>query len=324
MSATGNVASNSVSNVVFSPFTVDDLLGQNTVLYMPNGTTTVVALVGYRDATKVGFTLNNICRFTASTIDQGPNRVNNAKEDKPIPMKDSEMSEYFKWYWYWKTTNNQPQFNYSDDYLLKTQIVPPVCPACPNCNTGSCTSCNSSGNVVASGVTNTQKTTSTAAAGTGTGSSNTDNRSSINYNPNSVSGVVTTGMNDVGYVAGRTIGAAENVVTNVSDNVTGLIKGAGSGVKDIAHDVTGLIKGAGSGVKDILTQRNPTYINNTTTIGPNGKPLTINRTEGAFQSPYGTTTGTQSGDQYSYYGALPSKGDSNYLPLTADFSKFGR
>jgi hypothetical protein len=313
MSATGNVPSNSVSNVVFSPFFIEDILGQNTVLYMPVGTTTVVALVGYRDSTKVGFTLNNVCRFSSSTIDQGPNRVNNAKEDKPIPMKDSEMSEYFKWYWYWKTTNNQPQFNYSDDYLLKTQIVPPVCPACPNCNTGSCTSCNSSGNVVASGVSNTQEATSTADAGTGTGSSNTDNISSINYNPNSVSGVVTTGMNDVGYVAGRTIGAAENVVTNVSDNVTGLIKGAGSGVKDI------------------LTQRNPTYINNnaygrdnTTTIGPNGKPLTINRTEGAFQSPYGTTTGTQSGDQFSYYGALPSKGDSNYLPLTADFSRFGR
>jgi len=329
LSATGNVQSNSVSNVVFSPFIVEDILGQNAVLYLPMGTTTIIALVGYRDATKVGFTLNNVCRFTASTIDQGPNHAP-SKQVVNNPMKDSEMSEYFKWYWYWKN-NSKSQFNYSDDYLLKTQIVPPVCPACPNCNSGSCTNCNSSGNVVSSGITIKQSSTSSNSAVPVTNKNNIDNRPSLNYNPNSVSGVVTTGMNDVGYVAGKTIGAAENIVTNVSDNVTGLIKGAGSGVKDIAHDVTGLIKGAGSGVKDILTQKNPTFINNnvygsdnTTTTGPNGKPLTINRTEGAFQSPYGTTTGTQSGDQYSYYGALPSKGDSNYLPLNSDFSKFAR
>jgi hypothetical protein len=318
MSTTGNVQSNSVSNVIFTPFIVEDVLGQNNVLYLPMGTTTVVALVGYRDATKVGFTLNNVCRFTASTIDQGPN--NPTKEEEQSPMKDSEMSEYFKWYWYWKS-NSKSQFNYSDDYLLKTQIVPPVCPACPNCNSGSCTNCNSSGNVVSSGITIKQESDKNSI----------DNRPSLNYNPNSVSGVVTTGINDVGYVAGKTIGAAENVVTNVSDNVTELLKGAGSGVKDIAQDVTGLIRGAGSGVKDILTQKNSASINNnvygsdnTTTTGPNGKPVTIKRTEGAFQSPYGTTTGTQSGDQYSYYGALPSKGDSNYLPVNADFSKFAR
>jgi hypothetical protein len=59
---------------------------------------------------------------------------------------------------------------------------------------------------------------------------------------------------------------------------------------------------------------------NTTSLGPNGKPMTINRTEGAFKSPYGTS----STDQYSYYGALPSKGNSNYMPVTADFSSFGK
>jgi len=29
-------------------------------------------------------------------------------------------------------------------------------------------------------------------------------------------------------------------------------------------------------------------------------------------------------DNYSYYGALPSKGSSNYMPITADFSAFGK
>jgi hypothetical protein len=27
-------------------------------------------------------------------------------------------------------------------------------------------------------------------------------------------------------------------------------------------------------------------------------------------------------DQYSYYGTLPSKGSSNFMPVTADFSSF--
>jgi hypothetical protein len=36
---------------------------------------------------------------------------------------------------------------YTDDYILKTQIVPPVCPSCPSCGTGSgvCTNCGGNG-----------------------------------------------------------------------------------------------------------------------------------------------------------------------------------
>jgi len=33
-------------------------------------------------------------------------------------------------------------------------------------------------------------------------------------------------------------------------------------------------------------------------------------------------SGPQSMDQYSYYGALPAKAASNYMPVTADFSSF--
>ena len=39
------------------------------------------------------------------------------------------------------------------------------------------------------------------------------------------------------------------------------------------------------------------------------------------QQYYGTQN--QTVDQYSYYGQLPSKGNSNFLPVTTDFSAFG-
>jgi hypothetical protein len=51
---------------------------------------------------------------------------------------------------------------------------------------------------------------------------------------------------------------------------------------------------------------------------------------GGLNTPYGSgsgysapgfSRGSSSADNYSYYGALPSKG-SNYIPITADFSAF--
>jgi hypothetical protein len=317
ISALGNKNTvNTVSNSGFAPLIIEDLLGQNIILYLPYQTTTVVAMIGYSDSNKTSFTINNVCRFTPTTIDTGSIHTTQPTVhiDSSNPGKDNEMSEYYKWYWYWKA-NGKDSVNSSNDYLLKTQIVPPVCPACPNCTVGTCTNCK--GNAVTDGLSiptpggfkggsggDNQKQTDNKQQETSQQQVNKDN--SQNYNRNSVSGVITTGLNDVGYVAGKTLDTAGNVVTNV------------------AHDVTGIIKGAGSGIKDILMQNQSHGRDNTTIHGPNGKPITINRTEGAFESPYGTTTGTQSGDQYSYYGALPSKGDSNYMPINADFSKFGR
>ena len=35
-----------------------------------------------------------------------------------------------------------------------------------------------------------------------------------------------------------------------------------------------------------------------------------------------SSAGPQTMDQYSYYGTLPAKGASNFMPVTADFSTF--
>ena len=47
-------------------------------------------------------------------------------------IPNNNISYYYKWYWFWNTSGSMP-VNFSEDYMLKTQVVPPVCPACPSC-----------------------------------------------------------------------------------------------------------------------------------------------------------------------------------------------
>jgi len=385
----GQIAStaNSVTTANFSPFTVVDTLGQNLVVYMPYKTNTVIALIGYADTSLSSLTLNNVARFTATAVDMGTTKTptmnsgsaagtGNSNNPNPgfnmaPPTQDSAMSEYFKWYWYWKNTGNSTsKLNYSDDYLLKTQIVPPVCPACST--HGTCTNCggqggsgtiSQNGSTVVGGnqVGSAGRPENVSNKGSGTFSSNADANTiggsltlatydtvaGVEDVAKTGAGVINNAVNTVGDVAGAGLLGAGLAVGGVAFGAGALgasaIDTTGSVVKEVAKDATGLAAGAGTGVKDVLMQNQgsgqgfgPTnrsqtgdqsQLNsqlygqdNTSSVGPDGKKLTINRTEGAFQSPYGTT----SGDQYSYYGALPSKGKANFMPVTADFSAFGR
>jgi hypothetical protein len=263
----------SLTNVTFKPFYTIDNVGQNIILYLPFQTTTLVALIGFSDANKTSLKINNVCRFTPTTIDNGPNvknEINSTTTTMTIPIPKitdtpSPISDYYK-----MPIVNTTQQKYSEDYLLKTQIVPPVCPSCPVCTTGACNNCGGNGG---SGTLSNKGNTVVSG-------------NAVRINPNSVGGVLNRG-----------IGAVEN----------------------IAHDATGLIRGFGSGVKDVLTQGNRNNVNNINGQ-VNRSDNNINRTEGAFKSPYGT----QNIDQYSYYGALSNKGSANFIPITSDFSKFGR
>jgi hypothetical protein len=304
--------SNSITSTGFTPFTAIDNVGKNIVLYIPYNTNTVIALIGYNQD-KSSLIVNNVFRFTSTQFVSGE-ITGSGQQYK----QDNAVSEYYKWYWYWNN-NESSRSNYSDDYLLKTQIVPPVCPACSTCST--CTNCGGNG-----GSGTISKNGTTVVGG------------------NTIGGVVNNTVDNVTDVAGAgLIGtgmAVGGVALGASELGSAAINTTGSVIKDVSKDATGLLSGAVTGVKDILTQNgsnnrsqtgdqsklnNQLYgKDNTSTIGPDGKKLSINRTEGAFQSPYGTTTGTQSGDQYSYYGALPSKGNANFMPVTSDFSAFGR
>ena len=216
-----------------------------------------------------------------------------------LPADKNALSEYFKWYWYWKA-NPSPNNEYSQDFVLKTSVVPPVCPSCPSCNqnSGICTNCGGQGG---SGTIST----------TGNTIIKTDTRTNI-------PGAISSLGNTAGGIANKALDTTENIV----DDAGNLIKGAVTGTVGLAKDTVtgtvglakdtvsgaaGLLRDAGSGVKDVLTAR-PTQIN--------GKQT---ETQSYGSSSYGGSGATN----YNYYGALPSK-SSNFIPITTDFSSFGK
>ena len=140
-----------VKNSAFLPRVLHDELGQNMVIYVPNGKQTLVALVCVIENK---MDLRNVCRFNETGIEKGePSTASSgigaetasssvgAKTDSSgIGAKTASSSVGAK-----MTTTADLDM---DNYMLKTQIIPPVCPSCPSCNynfSGVCNQCGGNG-----------------------------------------------------------------------------------------------------------------------------------------------------------------------------------
>jgi hypothetical protein len=389
----------SVANVNFAPWIIPD--GANNMLvYMPVSNKTLIFIMKYNASTQQ-FTVsnNNICRFNSQGLDTG---------SQPVKTVDSSGNkdvggDYYKWLAYWNTVANS-QGNYSQDYLLKTQIVPPVCPSCPSCphGGGACTNCGGQGGSGTQGVgmpigvpggANMGPSTGAGAIGMsgavvagldGSGNKQFDATSmgSGNFvttaNADTLGGATTiqtlgavagvedvakTGATALGTVTktgadvinktvdttgnvltsagtgatnlvGGTIGTAANLASSAGSGTVGLLRDTASGtvglLKDTASGTVGLVKDAGSGATKVLSQ------------GPNrqGQGQSYGQGQGYGQYGNGYNNGgdrykngwMQAGamqqgangvDLYSGYGALPPKG-SDFIPITSDFSAFGK
>jgi hypothetical protein len=105
----------SISSVSFSPWIIK--IGDKTAGFcMPYKDTTVICILGDNGTPS----LINVKRFTSAGVDvEG---VQLAADKSAIDVSDNS------------------------DYILKTQIVPPVCPTCPACpNNVTCTNCGGQG-----------------------------------------------------------------------------------------------------------------------------------------------------------------------------------
>jgi len=350
-SAKNVIASNTVVNVGYNSWVVFDSIGQKMVLYCSSTTNTIVAIVDYNSTTKQYY-LKNVARFSSTNLVNGdPNYVipigggscsgststattTASTTSGNIPSllgqgSDSYISEYFKWYWFWKNSSGSslanPNDQFSEDYILKTQIVPPVCPSCPSCpscssnTTGSvCSNCGgnggsgtltTNGNTVVADTIKDKNIVSTAVGG------------AVDLGKDAVGGAVDLTKDTVGGAVDLTkdtVGGAVDLTKDTVKGAVGLTKetvgGAVGLAKDTVGGAVGLVKdtvgGAVGLAKDVLTP-NPMYIGQTTN----------NYGVQYGQPTYGTQT--RNADIYSYYGALPSK-SSNFMPITADFSSFGR
>ena len=351
-----NTISNTPSVVValnFSPNIIQDTLGSNIVLYIPDGTNTLIAII--TATSNGGYTLSNVRRFTANTVDTGSG-----------PSSDNSVMALFNSY---VTGNKGVQgvpgvvgapgptggsTGYSDDYILKTQIVPPVCPSCPSCGTGGvCTNCGGKGG---SGVQSNSGGTM-ATGGNGPASSGGDDAKAPGYEPvnnigsgtfssnadaNTFAGGLTlTGYDTVAGIEDVAKTGADVIKTGIHEASSGIgavgkgIGTAGAGLAGAAKDtVSGaanlatsagagavdLLKSAGSGAVSLLN-KNGSGQGQGQGKGPEASVATKESRSGPGYSQI-SGAGPQTMDQYSYYGTLPPKKPSPFMPITADFSAF--
>jgi hypothetical protein len=151
--------------------------------------------------------------------------------------------------------------------------------------------------------------------------------------------VVTTTTDTAGNILSRTVAAAGNLATGTANALSNTAKNIGgdvgstltsgvAGLSSLGQDAiagtAGLLKGAGSDLKNALASgsRQPGSIQGQGSIqGAIGQ--TANQQQNAIV-PVNACNANTGVDFYSYYGALPTKTASNYMPVTADFSAFAK
>ena len=319
----------------------------------------------------------------ATTPPGGLNDKFNKKWNDEYDGKMKCGSDPICWYWFFKALpsfkkyddisdmyNDNDQSFISDDYFLKSEVVPQVCPHCPNCpssGTGTCTSCGGNGgsgtninsclpvNLNLTPIASTkykddlgniyiattdssgnrryilEGTTTSGIGNSATTSVNTDG-TSVSSLDNNVAGVANNVINTAGGVVGTagnlaysTGSGAVNLLKDTGSGAVDLLKDTGSGAVDLLKDTgsgaINLLKEAGSGIANLghgsLQMQQGSQYNSVGAAGAAGGSSLGSTSDKTFGKMQGQTPV----DNYSYYGALQSKG-GNFMPVTADFSSF--
>lgn len=325
-----NLSSKSFSQITKQPSFINDAEGNNTILYHPLGEYTHIMVLGN--------TLNdgllkvvNSKKFDMNGVysPSGMQQIDAGTGTSGLETSDGELLDAFsKWYMYFYG-NDFIDNSEDSKYLLKTQVVPPVCPSCPSCSgNGICTDCGGQGGSGTKNATGslafsdgktligaTGNAVSNAVGATGNVLSNTVGATgNVLSNTVDATGKVLTGaVGTTGEVVTKTVDTAGNVVTGVvgktldtAGNIVGkTLDTAGNIVGSLGLDRVGYSQSYGGPVNTSSSANAQGYGPNRNLTGysslPNGNPR----------------------DPYSYNGKLQSKG-ANFIPVTADFSNFGR
>ncbi len=312
------------------PYFLQDVLGNHTIMYWPNDDNTVIIVFANALDSDGSLKVVKYRRFLKGKVYTG-SASNYADETDDLPSDLSGntnlLDAFARWYIYFNANaiGSSGLIN-SNDYLLKTQIVPPVCPACPGCQ-GVCTNCGGNG-------------------GSGTQSSN---QQSLAFDNNTLVGatgsLVANTVGTAGNIVNSTVGTAGNVVNktvDVAGNVVGKTLDTAGNVVGKTFDTAGNIVGKtfdaagnllGSTADRLGLDRvgyNQSYRGPTNTSTSNNAAGYQSNSQGSSEyRPGSNNTGVSTlpnaspKDAYSYNGALQSKG-ANYIPITTDFSRFGR
>jgi hypothetical protein len=283
-------------------WTTLDGQGEGIVLYIKNVDKTLVSVYGFESSTMDSLVLKNVKRFTLYGVDTGD------KIEKPtVSVCDKKTAAEVVSVDNAVSVAEKPKVEEakSDDYILKTKIVPPVCPSCPMCpDKVTCTNCGGNG---------------------GSGTVGTDGKSMVKDEK-----VVTKTrvIDQAGNIISETVGEVTDLARDTASGAVGLAKESVGGAvglaketvggtvglaketvggtvglaKDIFGGVTGMLRDAGSGAMNVLPSGR----------GIPNQSIQQSRVQSAN---YGTD------NYYTRYGMLSNK-ESNFVPRTANFSNF--
>jgi hypothetical protein len=313
----------SFSKSVSKPFFVQDYTNKNTVMYWPTGENTLIAVFENRNSNGY-IPIKKTVRFTSSGVWTSPDisgstgtggNTGTGGSTGNIDISGGNYGDFWKW---WSYFNSNAVGGLSNDYMLKTQIVPPVCPSCPACQGGACTNCGGqggSGSMSSDGSSLAVKGPSSAAASLGQSAGQTITDTAA------VAGLTAVGTGAIaGNIVGKTIDTAGNVINRTFDTAGNIIDKTFDAAGGVVNTTSNLLYSAGSGVSNLLTS-DPTRVGYEQSY--RGPRAGSNNT-GIYQ-PLPSQQQQKGGSQidpYTYNGALQSKG-GNFRPVTTDFSSFG-
>ena len=273
------------------PFFVNDPIGNNTIIYWPTDQKTLIIIMSNTYTPKL-MAIPSVKMVLCSTnlSDLASETAAPHTEATSDPNADKMMNDFTKW----------------SQYMLKTEVVPPVCPACPSCNTGGlCTDCGGKGGC----GTKSSDGKSLAITDDGNNIADVKGPSSAVASVGKSAGAAVTGTVDAaGNVVGGTVDAASNLVGGTVNAASNLVGGT---IGTAANLLNSLASGDAQRVGYNQSNATNGYNRNNTGINVTSQPSQI-----------GMVNNTPI-DVYSYNGALQSKG-SNFRPLTADFGAFSK
>ncbi len=297
----------SYTSVDFTVRLLNDESGANNVLFVCQGFDSLVAVIGKDYQNNI--VLKTVKRFNPNGLDNGEgvdssNSVNNLNNsayndllgrfltDSP---DDASIQDIFKNLLNQQSSmQNEEELNL-DNYILKTQVVPPVCPACPACpnleldKDSLCSNCGGNG-----------------GSGTLSGNGNSTvagDAVSKNQEKDLTEKVSDTAINTVDAVGDVASGALGSV-GDIASGALGAVGDVASGAVDAAGDVASSVVNAGN---KVVASSSDEEKETTNLMNSNTQVLANSES-----------------DPYSYYGQVPYKPTNEFLPRTADFSSFGK
>jgi len=367
---TGFLDNKTVTQTSFATWLMQKTSVAKIMLYMSIGQKTMIAIIEPDGNT--AYRLFNLQRFLKTGVDTGASESSgsgtgtgsSSGSSGSASGSDSMMSDYYKWYYYWVNKGvqdpNSHNFNYSDDYMLKTQIVPPVCPACST-SVGTCVQCSGqTGGTVGANGTSVVGGYPVSNIDSNSSTSNSTSSSSIKVSPTpspspssspspstSAGGVVNNTVDSGSGLLYATGSGATNLVRDTGSGVANFTKDAAKGItKETEKAVTGTVGlgreivggtvGLGKDIvggtvglgKDIVggtVGLGKDIVGGIVGLGKRAEPGTGGEdpSRGGYSNSYAGNGSNSVTDKYSYYGAVPNKG-GNYVPIMSDFSRFGR